>query len=56
MNHPHKFVWSVPMNSYTLASNCEYCGLCCFYSNDTDKTLNEKEAKSPCPNSPHKEK
>lgn len=33
----HKFVWSVPCNSYTLAAVCEYCGVVSFYSNRSEK-------------------
>lgn len=29
----HKFVWSVPCDSYTLAAVCEYCGLVSFHTN-----------------------
>lgn len=48
----HKFVWSHPCNTYTLAAICEYCGLIAFHSNSEPKEKNKKECKQACPNSP----
>ena len=45
----HKFVWSTPIDAYTLAAVCEYCGLISFHSNNTNKTdERQKLAQEPC--------
>lgn len=54
IDQPHKFVWSNPCNSYTLAAICEYCGLVAFYSNQIDTERKRLElAKQPCPLNPN---
>jgi len=45
----HKFVWSVPCNSYTLAAVCEYCGTVAFYSNRSTEIRDIPET---CKNNP----
>lgn len=45
----HKFVWSVPCNSYTLAAVCEYCGLVVFDSNNSSVRKEHIPSNEPCP-------
>lgn len=48
-NGAHKFVWSIPCNSYTLSAVCEYCGVVAFYSNRSNDVYDIPET---CKNNP----
>lgn len=51
----HKVVWSVPVNTYTLAAVCEYCGAVFFHSNagDNRRAKMAENVGTICPNNPH---
>ena len=44
----HKFVWSIPCNSYTLAAVCEYCGIVAHDSNHRK----DRDIPDTCKNNP----